>query len=166
MGYYTLHKIRIINEYNTKKNLIILLKKIDEISGYGFEIVGSTIFDSNSNGGSGSKWYHCRGDMIKVSEELPELEIQVIGKDEEGEIWEYIYKNGFEHRGDSRYFSDVDEESNFEEENENNQLSDYEEEEENEENEENELEENNLDELGIEEQFQDIKIEDNIKYAR
>ena len=104
--------------------------------------------------------------MIKVSEELPELEIQVIGKGEEGEIWEYIYKNGFEDRGDSSYFSDVDEESNFEEENENNQLSDYEEEEENEENEENELEENNLDELGIEEQFQDIKIEDNIKYAR
>ena len=57
MGYCTLHKIRIINQYNTKKNLETLLEKISEIANYDFIIVGNVIIDTNYNGGCGSKWY-------------------------------------------------------------------------------------------------------------
>ena len=62
--------------------------------------------------------------MKRISEELPELEIKVNGKGEdEGDIWEYIYEDGNEWGGSCGYFSDIDEEPHFEEENENNQLS-------------------------------------------
>ena len=169
MGYYTLHKIRIINQYNTKQNLIKLLEKIEEISGYGFIIVGSTIVDTNYNCESGSKWYDCRDDMIKISEELPELEIKVNGKGEdEGDIWEYIYEDGNEWGRRCDYFSDIDEESYFEEENENNQLS----------NNNNEMSEDNEEPFEVEdnlnleneeeneEEFHDVQIDDNLKYTR
>ena len=166
MGYYTLHKIRIINQYNTKKNLEALVEKIHEIADYYFLIVGNVIVDTNCNGGCGSKWYDCRSDMITISEELPELEIQVNGKGEdEGDIWEYIYKNGNEWGGYCDSFSDIDEEPHFEEENENNQLS-YN----NGEMSEDIAEEVEIGDigniLGNEEEFQDIKIEDDLKYRR
>ena len=166
MGYYTLHKIRIINQYNTKKNLETLLEKISEIANYDFIIVGNVIIDTNYNGGCGSKWYDFRRDMFKISEELPELEIKVNGKGEdEGDIWEYIYKDGEEWGGYCDSFSDIDEEPHFEEENENNQLS-YN----NGEMSEDIAEEFEMGDigniLGIEEEFQDIKIEDDLKYRR
>ena len=166
MGYYTLHKIRIINQYNTKKNLDILLEKISEIANYDFIIVGNVIIDTNYNGGCGSKWYDFRRDMFKISEELPELEIKVNGKGEdEGDIWEYIYKDGEEWGGYCDSFSDIDEEPHFEEENENNQLS-YNNGEMSEDIAE-EFEMGNIGNiLGIEEEFQDIKIEDDLKYRR
>ena len=160
MGYLTLHKIRIINQYNTKQNLIKLLEKIDEISGYGFIIVGSTIVDTNYNGECGSKWYNCRYDMIIISKELPELEIKVNGNgEEEGDIWEYIYEDGIEWGGRCDHFSDIDEEPHFEEENDNNQLP-------NNNNEESIEMEDYLNNLGNEEEFHDIKINDNLKYPR
>ena len=158
MGYYTLHKISIINEYNTERNLEILSNKILEISGYGFGIVGSVIYDSSYNSGYGSKWYNCRADMRLVSEELPELEIRVVGKGEEGEVWEYIYENGYEYGGDCSSFSDVDEEPHFEEENDNNRLHYYEEEIEEDIEEESEEEENYLDNGVIEEEDKRIII--------
>ena len=123
MGYYTLHKIRIINEYNTERNLEILLKKIKEISDYQFTISGSEIEDSDWNGGNGSKWYNCGEDMIKISRALPELEIKINGKGEDEEdIWEYILKNGDVKGGMCDDFSDFDDTPNFEEENENNHI--------------------------------------------
>ena len=165
MGYYTLHKIRIINQYNTKKNLDILLEKISEIANYDFIIVGNVIIDTNYNDGYGSKWYDFRRDMFKISEELPELEIKVNGKGEdEGDIREYIYKDGEEWGGYCDSFSDIDEEPHFEEENENNQLS-YNNGEMSEDIAE-EFERNIGNILGIEEEFQDIKIEDDLKYRR
>ena len=45
MGYYTLHRIRIINQYNTEENLEILLDYIEKISGYSFHISDSVIKD-------------------------------------------------------------------------------------------------------------------------
>ena len=48
MGYYTKHKIRIINEYNTKKNLNVLLNRLIAMTNYNFIITGSTIHDIHS----------------------------------------------------------------------------------------------------------------------
>ena len=59
MGYYTLHRIRIINEYNTKNNLEIIRKTIKNFSRYEFNIIGSTICDDSWNEGYGAKWYSC-----------------------------------------------------------------------------------------------------------
>ena len=112
MGYYTIHKIKIINQYNTKENLEKLLDIIKKISGYGcFDIIGSTITDARNDG---HKWYECIHDMEAVSRFLPEFEIRVKGKGEEGETWEYEFKNGDGYRNDSTYFSDPeDEKSDF-----------------------------------------------------
>ena len=156
MGYLTLHKIRIINQYNTEQNLIKLLEKIAGISEYGFIIDGSSIVDTNYNCECGSKWYNCRDDMRIISEKLPELEIKVNGKgEEEGDIWEYIYKDGYEREGRYDYFSDIDEEPHFEEENENNQLT-------NNNNDESIEMVDNLNNLENEEEFHDIKIDNNL----
>ena len=114
MGYYTRHIIRIINQYNTRRNLKILLKKISEISNYDFIIVGSKICDDNYNGGYGAKWYGVRFDMMKVSNLLPDLRIQVKGKGEDGEMWQLIYENGFEEAMNLDEFSDDDESDFFE----------------------------------------------------
>ena len=94
MGYYTKHKIRIINNYSTKKNLRILLEELDKVSGYGpsFSIKGYIISDS----GEGTKWYNVEEDMIKISQAFPFFKIQLICKGEEGEYWERIYKYGRE----------------------------------------------------------------------
>ena len=89
MGYYTKHRIRIINEYNTEENLIKLKELIEKISGYTFHISGEVITDYD-----GYKWYECENNMEAVSRFLPEFEIQVRGKGEEGEIWEKVFQDG------------------------------------------------------------------------
>ena len=140
MGYYTKHKIRIINEYNTKKNLKILLNRQIAMTSYSFIITGSTIHDIHSglNDGIGCKWYSCARDMELISRVFPELKIQIKGLGEDGEMWERIYHNGCIQKYYCDEFSDIDDEADFKKETENNQLfsEDEEEEEEEEENEE------------------------------
>ena len=120
MGYYTIHKIRIVNEYNTRNNLNKLLDVIEKISGYTFYIIGSTIADFNNSNGFGTKWYECRHDLEGASRFFPEFEIQVKSKGEDGKVWEATYKDGNEYgyMKDSNYFSDLDENSYFDEEDE------------------------------------------------
>ena len=131
MGYYTKHKIRIINEYNTKKNLKVLLNRLISMTNYNFIITGSTIHDIHSglNDGIGCKWYSCLRDMELISLVFPELKIQIKGWGEDGEIWERIYHNGCIEENDCDEFSDIDDEADFKKENENNQLFGEEEEE-------------------------------------
>ena len=110
MGYYTLHRIRIINGYNTEENLIKLMECIEKISGLSFEKSGSILKDYNDeNNDLGYSWYECENNMIAVSKFLPDLEIQVKGKGEEGEIWEMIFQDGYFHSNDDpSIFSDPD----------------------------------------------------------
>ncbi len=117
MSYFTIHKIKIINQYNTKKNVKTLLDIIKKISGYdGFDIIGSTITDIRYNG---HKWYECEHDMKAATRFLPGYEIRVKGKGDNGETWEYQFKNGFGYRNDYTEFSDPEDElSDFNEENE------------------------------------------------
>ena len=126
MGYLTIHVIRIINKYNTRNNLIILNKILEKISGYSFDIVGSTLTDFTQ---AGYKWYTCQGDMMRVSSFLPKFEIQIEGEGEKGETWKYIYKNGNVFQVDNDKFSEPDSNSDFCEETESNHCS-YEEKEE------------------------------------
>ena len=56
MGYYTKHVIRIINKYNTRKNIELLSLVLEKISGYPFVSKGSFLIDINENG---RKWYNC-----------------------------------------------------------------------------------------------------------
>ena len=118
MGYYTLHKIRIVNEYNTRNNLIKLLDVIEKISGYTFNIIGSTIADFKDSDEYEIKWYECRHDLEGASRFFPEFEIQVKAKGEDGKVWEATYKDGdeYDYMKDSDYFSDLDKISNFNEE--------------------------------------------------
>ena len=91
----------------------MLLKKI---SGYTFNIIGSTIADFKDSDDYGTTWYECRHDLEGASRFFPEFEIQVKG--EEGEVWEATYKDGdeYDYMKDSDYFSDLDENSYFNEE--------------------------------------------------
>ena len=91
----------------------MLLKKI---SGYTFNIIGSTIADFKDSDDYGTTWYECRHDLEGASRFFPEFEIQVKG--EEGEVWEATYKDGneYDYMKDSDYFSDLDKISNFNEE--------------------------------------------------
>ena len=127
MGYYTIHRIKIINRYNTRENLNRLAEVIDEISGYCFTIVGSVITDSCEYG---SKWYNCEKEMLQVSLILPKYKIKIKGKGEEGEIWERIYKNGLIEEDYVKTFSDSDEVSDFNEQTESDDDSEEEEDEE------------------------------------
>ena len=117
MGYYTIHAIRIVNKYNTRKNLKKLLKVIKIISGYSFEIRGSTITDFSNLDDFGCKWYECRHDMCAVSRLLPKLKIEVCGKgEEEGDEWSCTFENGFEHdEGEffinDKYYSDFEDDT-------------------------------------------------------
>ena len=110
MGYYTLHRIRIINEYNTKNNLEKLKEHIQKISGYNFYLSGSALKDyHNKEFDDGTKWYQCENNMKAVSRYVPDFEIQVRGKGEEGEIWEMVFKNGLSYYNDDpSIFSDTD----------------------------------------------------------
>ena len=105
MGYYTVHRIRIINEYNIEENLEELKEYIEKISGYSFDISGSVIYDD------GSKWYNYNDNMRAVSKFFPGYEIQVKGKGEEGEVWEIIFKDGNYHYNDYTSFSDNESDS-------------------------------------------------------
>ena len=111
MGYYTLHRIRIINQYNTEENLKILLDYIEKISGYSFHISDSVIKDySDEEFDEGHKWYDCQDNMEAVSKFFPQFEIQVKGKGECGEIWEMIFKNGNSYSNEPSCFSESDSE--------------------------------------------------------
>ena len=120
MGYYTMHKIRIVNQgYNTRGNLNKLLDVIEKISGYTFYIIGSTISDFKNEEDGGIKWYECCHDMKGASRFLPELEIQIKAKGEEGEVWKATYKDGHEynyHYENENSFSDLDENEYFDDE--------------------------------------------------
>ena len=105
MGYYTKHRIRIINEYNTEENLEELKEYIEKISGYSFDISGEVIYDD------GIKWYECKNNMCAVSRFLPDYEIQVKGKGENGEVWEIICKDGDYYDNGYATFSDNESES-------------------------------------------------------
>ena len=95
MGYRTQHAIRIINKYNTRKNLAKLRRAIKIISNCFFETKGSTLVDFSYVDDIGYKWYDCLSDMRKISRLLPKLEIEICGKgEEEGDEWNYIFKNG------------------------------------------------------------------------
>ena len=96
MGYYTLHKISIINKYNNIKNLEKLCDVIKNVSGYEFEIFDSYLFDENWNAGYGCKWYNFNNDIFKISEKLPKFKIFVEAKEENGNTWEICVKGGHE----------------------------------------------------------------------
>lgn len=161
MGYYTLHKISIINEkYNNSSNLEKLKEVIIEVTDYYFRIeYDSYIIDDNYNCGYGSKWYTFHDDIYEISARLPKLKILVEAKEENGDTWEKIVKGGFDSYIGS--YSDEDS-SDDDEENEN-------EDEEIEDNEdiENEDNDNNyIDDIVLEEEFRDIKINDNLIFQR
>ena len=104
MGYRTLHAIRIINKYNTKRNLKKLRRVIEIISDYSFNIKGSTIIDFSDTDDYCYKWYECLSDMEKVSKLLPQLEINICGKgEEENDEWSYIFKNGKRYDSDEMF---------------------------------------------------------------
>ena len=117
MGYRTLHAIRIINKYNTRRNLKKLRRVVELISDYSFHIKGSTIIDFSDTDDYCYKWYECLSDMEKVSKLLPQLEINICGKgEEENDEWSYIFKNGKRYDSDemfnkNEYDSDFNEET-------------------------------------------------------
>ena len=90
MGFPTLHEIRIINKYNTRRNLEILNHVIKKVSGHHFDIIGSALTNYNKGG---FEWCNVTDDMMKVSKLLPQFQIQIQRKEENGVIWNYIYKN-------------------------------------------------------------------------
>ena len=154
MGYYTLHKISIINKkYNNLRNLIKLAKVIEEVTEYTFRIESeSYIIDDTFNSGYGSKWYSFDEDIYVISEKLPKFKILVEAKEENGTTWEKIVKGGY-----GSFYNNSSSDNSSDEEDE--------ESEEDEENEYNEEEENNND-IGIEEMFQDMKINDEQIFRR
>ena len=93
MGYYTLHAIRIINNYNTVKNLKNLLWVLERLSKYYLGIIGKVITDYFYHD-YGTKWYGINNDMIIASRMFPKFKSQVKGKGEDGIMWERIYKDG------------------------------------------------------------------------
>ena len=122
MGYYTMHRIKIINEYNTKENLeklVELIEKVSEYKGF-FNILDSVITDYIPGNifDFGTKWYDCEKDMRIVSRFAPEFLIQVKGKGENDEIWAYTFQNGEQYEEDCSYFTD--DENNEDEKNEEN----------------------------------------------
>ena len=154
MGYYTLHKIRIINKYNTTRNLQRLIDVIEEVTKYTFRLDDySYLIDDDWNSGYGTKWYTFHDDIYVISKKLPKLKILVEAKEENGNTWEVIVQGGHT----SSYYSRDDESDN--ESDESSEM--LEEEDENtDENEEEEEEENNL---IIEEEFEDINENDSIE---
>ena len=109
MGYYTMHKIRIINEYNTPRNLELLKVITERVSEYHLEIEDGAIIDYASNA-YGTKWYGCLREMRLVSTVFPEFLIQFKGKGEEHEIWEFRIQNGISTSVDCTSFSDDEDE--------------------------------------------------------
>ena len=120
MGIYTRHVIRIINEYNTRKNLGLLWKALRKTTNYLFTKVGSAITDANEEG---YKWYHFHDDMVEISEKYPKFEISIMGRSEEGKEWSFIYQNGEQFHSELM-FEEPDDESDFYDETESNHCSD------------------------------------------
>ena len=158
MGYYTLHKISIINKYNNPRNLEKLNEVIKEITKYCFRIYDDEyIIDDNYNDGFGSKWYSFNDDIYIISEILPTLKILVEAEEENGNTWKRIVKNGYD--SSSEDSSDIEEEDEENEDNEEN--------EENEGIEENEEEINNENnDIGIEAEIQFNTINENEIFQR
>ena len=154
MIYYIIDKISIINEYNNSRNLEKLNEVIEEITKYCFRIDydDEYILDDTYNGGFGSKWYSFDDDIYVISERLPKLKILVEAEEENGTTWKKIVKNGY----------CLSEESSDNEEDEENE--DDEEDEDNEENEEEII--NEINDIGIEEEFLFNKINDNEIFQR
>ena len=105
MGYYTRHRIKIVNEYNSKENLELLKEYIEKISGYSFYIVDLVIVDYSIHDNGGIKWYNCEENMCSVSKFFPEFKIEVKGKGEDGNLWASLYQNGEEFDVDTDYFT-------------------------------------------------------------
>ena len=128
MGYYTLHRIRIINKYNNYRNLEKLKEVIEEVTDYDFRIDYDLqyIIDDNYNCGYGRRWYSFDDDIYEISKRLPKFKILVEAEEENENTWEITVKGGY---GSSRDFSDEDSNDN-EEENENEENDDIEENEE------------------------------------
>ena len=156
MGYYTLHKIRIINNrYNNLRNLERLLKVIEEVSKYEYRIESeSYIIDDEYNDGHGSKWYSFDEDIYIISKKLPKLKILVEALEENGTTWEIIMKNGYRHYN---YDSEDDSEDDEDDDDEENEDDEGEEEINN---------DNNNNDIGIEELMQDMKINDDQIFRR
>ena len=154
MGYYTLHKISIINKYNSEKNLEKLWEVIKNVSEYEFTIVDSYLIDTNWNDGCGCKWYNFHSDIYEISEALPKFKILIEAKEENGNTWEICVKGGHNvNFGSEESESDENDESNENEE----------EEESNDENNVNE-DDNNYEIL---ENFENsLKLDDNEKFTR
>ena len=164
MGYYTLHKISIINKHNNIRNLERLLKVIEEVTNYDYRIEynnydekESYIIDDEWNDGHGSKWYSFDEDIFVISERLPKLAILIEAREENGYTWEKIVKGGYSYN-----YINEDEDNEEDEEDEDN--------EENEEDEENVqdnveiINDNNY--FGIEEIFREMKINDDEIFRR
>ena len=113
----TLHAIRIINKYNTRSNLKKLFRLVKVVSGYSFDIKGSTINDfERTNTNYLWNFYDCFHDIRRISKLLPKLKIQICGKEEdEGNEWSYIFKNGKESKT-TEIFIESDFDSDFNEE--------------------------------------------------
>ena len=111
MGYYTKHRIRIINEHNTEENLEKLAKYLMQISGYCFCLYDSELRSySEDEGDYGIKWYNCQQDMEHVSRYFPDFEIEVKGKGEDNAIWVMVVQDGDSYTNEADSFSDSEEE--------------------------------------------------------
>ena len=161
MGYYTQHKISIINKHNNIRNLERLLKVIEEVTNYDYRIEynnydekESYIIDDEWNDGHGSKWYSFDEDIFVISERLPKLAILIEAREENGYTWEKIVKGGYSYN-----YINEDEDKKEDEDNEEN--------EEDEENIQDNVEiinDNNY--FGIEEIFREMKINDDEIFRR
>ena len=161
MGYYTLHKISIINKYNSYKNLQRLWKIVEDVSGYEFNLNASYLIDDTWKYGYGTKQYDFDSDIYEISEKLPKFKILVEAEEENGNTWEICVKGGHDAFDYEESESDENEESNDDEDSNEN-----EEEDEDESNNENDLDEadNHLLILG---NFENLfKLDDNEIFRR
>ena len=118
MGYYTLHRIKIINEYNSKENLEKLEEIMEKITEYTFYLSDDDLVltDYNEDNRIGTKWYECEKEMRAVSRFLPEFLIQVKGKGQNGEIWIFQFQDGAQYEEEFDLFTDSEKENEEEDE--------------------------------------------------
>lgn len=102
MGYYTKHKLEIIEGNDNKTDYI---SEIVEISGY-----SSSLFK-----GEEYKWYDSDIHMKYYSKKHPNTVFRLSGEGEEsGDIWVKYYKNGKVHSCKARITHDTYDESKLE----------------------------------------------------
>ena len=109
MGYYTNHIIRIVPvEQQTQENYQRIIDTLGHFPSYGDEwsmrYHHNILEDSNWNDGLGSKWYEFHNEVQRLSEELPDLEIEFLWIGEDHRYWydedcvddqgRYLFKNG------------------------------------------------------------------------